>query len=390
MTEKTPPLPTLPMHLMLTLGCWLSSPFALRHASAALPPSNPALQQALAKEAKSRASSLLTGLLRYVESPYKRTVAEPPCIWEKGNARLLDYGLKSAAVTGGDRPVVLFVPSLINRYYVLDLEEDRSFLRFCAANGLYPLVLDWGAPGGYEEQFGVDDYITDILIPAIDYIARISAQKVTLVGYCMGGVLALAAAKLNRPKIAGLALLATPWDFHCKEFLSFVVEKPWKKSLEDTIAGQKQLPANVIQSLFYLTDPWVFEQKFRRFAEVQPDSRAARDFIALEHWVNDGVPMTTQVAKDCLIGWAQENALAKGDWEIAGKSITPAGIKLPAFIAIPKNDHVVPYDCALPLAAALPHAKTLNPGAGHVGMIVGSHAKRELWQPFVEWVKTIY
>lgn len=398
----TPLLPNLPLHLMLTMGCWLSSPFALQCVKNVLPPlssKNPNhpnapkaaqlkethLKEALSQEARSRASSLLSGLLRYAETPYVRNVTEPPCIWRSGNARLLDYGALTATKQAETRPVVLFVPSLINRYYILDLEEERSMLRFLATQGLYPLVLDWGQPGEEEAGYGCEDYVLQTLLPAIDFITR-SGQPLALAGYCMGGVLSVAAARLRPKRIAGLALLATPWDFHCQEFSPFILEEPWRPVLQSLLAEQRQLPADVVQSLFYITDPWVFEQKFRRFSELQPESRAAKDFIALEHWVNDGVPMTAGVAHDCLMGWAQGNILAKKQWTLGGKRIDPAKITLPAFIAIPRNDHVVPHGCAMALAAAMPHAIVTHPGAGHVGMIVGSHARRELWSPFAEWV----
>ena len=396
MTTPAPtPLPNLPLHLMLTLGCWLSSPFALRCVKSALPPSKTALpknqkeeqflKQALTEEAKNRANHLFSGLLRYAETPYARNVNEPPAIWRKGNARLLDYGATYAAARDKNRRIVLFIPSLINRYYILDLEEERSMLRFLATQGLYPLVLDWGQPGDIEAPYSCEDYIKNTLLPALDYLATTSGQSIILAGYCMGGVLSAAAARLRPQNIAGLALLATPWDFHCPEFAPFVLEKNWCPTLQALLDQHQQLPAEMVQSLFYLTDPWVFEQKFRRFAELQPDSRAARDFVALEHWVNDGVPMSAGVARDCLIGWAQKNILAKNQWKIGNKTINPQKLTMPAFIAIPRNDHVVPHPCAIALAQKIPHATLIHPGSGHVGMIVGSHAKRELWQPFAEW-----
>lgn len=326
---------------------------------------------------------MLAGVLRYYETQYKRNVSDPPCIWQRGSARLLDYGQK----VSDPKAVVLFIPSLINRYYILDLEEERSFLRYLATQGIYPLVLDWGEPGAYEKNFDCSDYVTEILSASIDFIAQTSAQPIALAGYCMGGVLALAAAKLKRSKISSLALLATPWDFHCREFVPFVLEKKWQVEMAKIIYGQKTLPAELIQSLFYLTDPFLFEHKFRRYFEMDPNSRAAKDFVALEHWVNDGVPMTSGVAHDCLVGWAQENRLVKGEWLVAGKKIAPPPASLATFIAIPQNDHVVPYDCALPLAKAHKQAHIIHPRAGHVGMIVGSHAKRELWQPYASWLK---
>jgi polyhydroxyalkanoate synthase len=394
-TNDTPPLPMLPMHLMLTMGCWMSSPFALQCAKSVLPSlsGNPkkqlsaALQQAVSDEAQSRARNLLGGLLRYMDTPYAREVAEPACIWRRGNARLLDYG---AGLRGGDAPLVLFVPSLINRYYILDLEENRSMLRFMADKGIYPLVLDWGAPGEHEQAFGCGDYITDILLAAVDFIYKVSRQRIVLAGYCMGGVLAMAAAQLRSRHIAALGLFATPWDFHCKELASLVLDRQWLPLVDSLLVSQDGVPADIIQSLFYLTDPFVFEQKFRRFADLPPDSRAARDFMELEYWVNDGVPMTSEVARDCLIGWAQENRLAAGRWRVAGKAIDPRKITMPVFLAIPRQDHVVPQACAQPLLDAMPHAQVVRPGAGHVGMIVGGRAKKELWQPFADWAFALH
>lgn len=331
---------------------------------------------------------MLSAVLRYYETPYARKETNAPVIWKKGSARLLDYGQFCGQDIQNPKKLVLFIPSLINRYYILDLEKERSFLKFLATQDIYPLVMDWGVPSVFEENFDCTDYITQILSPAIDFIAKFSAQPINLAGYCMGGVLALAATKLKPSKVASLALLATPWDFHCPEFSPFVLEKKWQSEITKQIDTQKALPAEFIQSLFYLTDPFLFEQKFRRYFNMEEGSRGAKDFVALEHWVNDGVPMTAGVAKDCLVGWVQENQLATGKWKIGNIKITPPQAKLPTFIVIPKNDNVVPFACAMPLATATPHAHIVSPSAGHVGMIVGSKAARELWLPYAEWLKS--
>lgn len=386
---QSPQIPTLPLHLMMLTGS-LNSLSVWQCAKNALPHWNQPLQaknlnpdqfgKALQSTVKNHAADVLSGIKRYFESTYTRTVKEPAAIWQKGAARLLDYG------RGGQGNVVLFIPSLINRYYILDLEEERSLLRYLAAQGHYPLVLDWGTPGKSEQKYDCDDYITKILLPAIEYVAEKTGEKITLAGYCMGGVLSLASAQLAAKHISALALLATPWDFHCDNFKPLILDSAYKKKMAEMLASKDTVPGEIIQTLFYLTDPWVFEQKFKRFASLEANGRAAKDFIALEHWVNDGVPMTSGMAHDCLIGWAQENQLANGSWQVADKFISPKKIKIPTFIAIPENDHVVPYDCALPLAKAIKHAHIIKPKAGHVSMIVGSSAKRELWQPFCEWL----
>lgn len=389
-----PRIPTLPLHLMMLTG-WVNSLSAFPNASDALPHWKrqslrnldlQKLQESLQDEVKSHTDEVLKGITRYLETPYARTAPEPPCIWRCGSARLLDYGPCHTSPAGEGGNFVLFIPSLINRYYILDLEEDRSLLRYLAAQGHHPLVLDWGIPSDAEKHFGSEAYITRILLPAIDFLHQAGGRPVNLAGYCMGGVFALAAAQLRAEKIHKLALLATPWNFHCPSFLPLIMDAQYQAMLEGMLAAQDAIPGEIIQALFYLTDPFVFQHKFRRFAGLNESGRALHDFLAIEHWVNDGVPMTAALARDCLIGWAQENQLAAGNWQIAGERIAPGDMKIPAFLAMPKNDYVVPQDCAAPLATLLKNPHIISPSAGHVSMIAGNRAKKELWEPLCVWL----
>lgn len=79
---------------------------------------------------------------------------------------------------GGTGPSILFVPSLINRAYVLDLAEEASFTRYLASKGTHPLLLDWGWPGPVERQFTLADYIGGRLERAL----RAINEPVILVG----------------------------------------------------------------------------------------------------------------------------------------------------------------------------------------------------------------
>src|SRR6201999_4466867 len=121
----------------------------------------------------------------------------------EGTARLLDYG--------GDGPAVLFVPSLVNRWTVLDLMPDHSMLRWLAGQGVHPLLLDWGDP---EPAFTLTDHIAGRLVRTMEVAARENGGQTVLAGYCMGGTFTVAAAALRPDLVSGLALLAAPWDFH--------------------------------------------------------------------------------------------------------------------------------------------------------------------------------
>ncbi|MDH3738221.1 MAG: alpha/beta hydrolase, partial [Alphaproteobacteria bacterium] len=116
--------------------------------ASAQPPSqnknNPAahtdpFDQAVVQEIYRRLHDLATGIKAYRSHPYRRDLAAPAILWRDGTTRLLDFR------PAGGQPV-LFIPSLVNRAYILDLSAERSLLRWLAAEtGLRPLLIDWDA-----------------------------------------------------------------------------------------------------------------------------------------------------------------------------------------------------------------------------------------------------
>jgi poly(3-hydroxyalkanoate) synthetase len=319
----------------------------------------------------------LTGIESYRTHPHKRGVKDPPPLWQEGSTRLLDYG--------GNGPPVLVVPSLVNKSYVLDLDEGSSMMRDLARRGLRPLLIDWGAPSEAERGFTLTDYIAGRLCRALDAVG----EKVAVLGYCMGGNLAVALAQLRADDISGVALLATPWDFHAPMGAAHPVLSALGPTLEAMIEMTGALPIDVLQSLFFSLDPAQSWAKFRAFAALDPNSDAARRFVALEDWANDGVPLAGAVARECLFGWYGENTPAAGKWRVAGEPIIPDGIELPTLHVIPARDRIVPPESARALAAIVPGAQTLTPAAGHVGMAVGSRAQSEVWGPVSAWIAAL-
>ncbi len=350
------------------------------------PPGQPSLQAVLAGSPLPGGAlpgwadpALVAGIAAYRRHPWQRSLPDPPALWTEGDARLLDYAHHAAP----DALPVLFVPSLINRAYVLDLLPDRSLLRWLAAQGLRPLLLDWGWPGAAERAMTLTDVIAGPLERAMAAVGR----PVVLAGYCMGGLLALAAA-LRRPELVrALALLATPWDFH-----GAGPDQPRRVGaslllLEPMLAATGTLPVDALQSLFALPDPGAIAAKFRAFARMDQESEAARDFVALEDWLNDGVPLAAPVAREALGGWYGANAPGRGAWHVAGRTVDPAALAVPAFVAAPLRDRIVPPESALPLARLIPGAVLHQPAAGHIGMVAGPRARDALWLPLLDWLR---
>lgn len=328
-------------------------------------------------------AALIEGIAAYRRHDWRRTLTDPPSIWSEGSSRLLDYGS-----SGGGRPV-LFVPSLINRAYVLDLTEGRSMMRWLAAHGVRPLLLDWGYPDETELRFTLTDYVAGRLERAMTAARDAAGTPPVLAGYCMGGTLAVAAAQRRPSLIGGLALLAAPWDFHAPEPERAIQAARTLPLLEPALAFGQSLPVDVLQSLFALLDPWSVADKYRAFARLPQDSERARLFVALEDWLNDGVPLAAPVARSCLAEWYGENAPARGNWRIAGLPVDPTTIAMPTFVAVPGRDRIVPPESARPLASLIPNATLHQPAAGHIGMAAGARAETALWRPMLEWLLSI-
>jgi polyhydroxyalkanoate synthase len=389
----------LPAHLSSAIGFWLSSRAALPALRSGWRPSSGAGERlralaaelaALAPEAAAsaldraiarRAALYLAGLEAYRRHPYRRAARRRRVLWQEGTTRLLDYG------TGDRAPGIVVVPSLINRYYVLDLLPERSFLDHLAARGLRPLVVDWGTPGPQERGFDLSDYIARRLDAALAAAAQAAGTPLAVLGYCMGGLLGLALALRRRSEIACLALLATPWDFHAEHagLSRFAASAAETSAL---FAGAADtVPVEAIQFLFFVLDPFLAERKFIRFAELDPRGEEARGFVALEDWLNDGVPLAAGVARDCALSWYGANEPARGCWRVAGDPVLPRQWQGPALVVLPDRDRIVPPPSAAALAAELADACVLRPALGHVGMMAAARAPSLLWTPVAEWLR---
>ena len=411
-SEPQPPNPAsprqgprpLPLHLMTHASTLLGSSAALPLWKSGSLPWNPGLagkaaelkasldaagpdgwkcfETAIAAETLRRHQSVLEGVVLYRQHGYRRHVPAVPVSWSQGSTRLLDY-----RVAGGDGPPVLVVPSLINRSYILDLTERRSLVRALAARGLSPFLIDWGAPGEAERDFSLTDYIAGRLEAALDHVLALTGRKPALVGYCMGGDLALALALRRTGDLKSLALLATPWNFHAGREAHGKLLRALGPALAELIGVTRTLPVDILQALFASLDPGLTARKFAAFARLKRNSARARDFVALEDWANDGVDLAGPVARECLSGWYGDNDPMEGRWRVGGLVVDPAALDLPVLALIPERDRIVPPDSATPLATAIRGAKTMLVRGGHVGMLLSTRAGTEVYTPLARWLK---
>jgi polyhydroxyalkanoate synthase len=269
----------------------------------------------------------------------------------------------------------VFVPSLINPPTILDLSPERSLLRWLAARGRRVLLVDWGWPGGARNNWHIGDHVETTLLPLLDTLG----EPPDLVGYCLGGTMAAAAAQL-RP-VRSLVTIAAPWHFsgYADEARGRIF-RLWSEVGHDAAKRLGVLPMEVLQSAFWSLDPARTVAKFEAYAGMAPDSAEARAFVTLEDWANDGPPIPGAAAQDLFLEFFKGDSPGRGRWRVGGRNMSDSQFDVPVLNIVSTSDRIVPA------ASAMQTGERLELAQGHVGMVVGSKAKEVLWEPLADWL----
>jgi polyhydroxyalkanoate synthase len=309
------------------------------------------------------ARAALTGLRAYGEAPRRnRPPPKPECARVRG-ASLRDHG--------GSGPPALLVPSLINPPRILDLDEQVSLTAAIARMDRRALLLDWGKA---DERGGlsVSGHVDELLLPLL----RSIGEPVALLGYCLGGTMAIAAA--NAVEVERVITIATPWYFAN-------YPAPSKQALADMWRHSKgaakqlgALPMEVLQAAFWSLDPERTVLKFAEFGRLDPASADARRFLELEEWANEGEALPYPAAEELIEELFGRDLPGSGQWQVGGKAVSDA-LRVPELHLTAEHDRIAP-------AATAPAGERIAIASGHVGMIVGS-ARELLYKALADFLR---
>ena len=268
-------------------------------------------------------------------------------------------------------PIVL-VPSLINPPTILDLDAQTSLAEPLTASG-HVMLLDWGGAAD-RHDLDLGRHVTDLLVPLLNSLR----EEPVLVGYCLGGTLALAAGSLAA--VRAVVTLAAPWRFDAyPETSREALASIWQQARPGAQA-LGVLPIEVLQAAFWSLDPARVVAKFARLADLQAAEAEAQRFILLEDWANSGEPLPLPAARELVEDLFGADLPGRGKWMAGRQRVGPPPVPTLHFTA--SQDLIVPERSA-------PPGEHRSCPSGHVGMIVGHRARTDLHRPLTEWLARI-
>ncbi len=301
-----------------------------------------------------------------------------------GIFRLLKYrGVKKEKV----RVPVLIVYAYINRPYILDLAPEVSVVKRFLEEGFETYMIDWGYPRFEDQYITLEDYVY-YLDKSVKMILRENkVEKLSLLGYCLGGTLAVVYASLYPEKIMNLVIMAAPVDFHTENPIAKWARAINPEKLTDSLGN---VPGSFLNITFLSVDPIrLIVGKYQGLLQKIEDEKFFEDFFRMERWIFDSPAIPREVFRQYISEWYRENKLIKNQFKIGNKKVNLRKINMPLLVLCAEYDHIVPPESSRALLEAVSSKdkKVLCIDRGHIGLSVSRKSHKELWPQALKWLK---
>lgn len=305
-------------------------------------------------------------------------------IYQEDKMKLFHYRPMSKKVS----PVpVLVVYALVNRQYMMDLQQNRSVIRSWLELGLDVYIIDWGYPDRMDKYLTMEDYIDGYMNNAVDVVRSRSGQdKINLLGVCQGGTFSVIYASLYPEKVRNLAVMVTPVDFSSRDGLLFT----WSKHLnvDNMVDTYGVIPGDFMNVGFLMLKPFQLTlDKYMGLLENLDNPEVVQDFLRMEKWIFDSPGQAGEAFRKFIKELFQENKLIENRLELGGRRVDLKNITMPLLNIFAEQDHLVPPSSSRPLndAVSSKDKQMLSFPGGHIGLFVSSRSQKEVAPAVVNW-----
>src|SRR5919112_3394660 len=328
----------------------------------------------------------------------------------KGKTRLLHYhniDKKEGEQEKSSKPLlIIYAP--INRFHIMDLNPKRSVVRNLLSNGLDVYLLDLGYPTKEDDKLSLNDYV-DYVKDAVQTILkkekegeqqgrRQENKKISILGYCWGGILALIYTALEATNttqnngdntVKSLALMATPVDFSKEN----TILANWSRAVNiDKMMDEfGNMNGQILDLAFAMRNPprYTFDKYFKLFKNLY-DKEFVDTFIDVERWLYDTPPVPGNLHRQIINNCYKDNLLITNKMKIDDNYIDLRNITIPILMIDAEKDDLVTTESAIAVSDYVSSNEKdfLKSPGGHVALCISDNAHEKLWPKAAKWIQS--
>lgn len=302
--------------------------------------------------------------------------------------KLVLYRFKGAQAPTSKNPI-LIVYALVNRPYMVDLQEDRSLVRNLLARGEDVYLIDWGYPDRSDRWLTLDDYINGYIDRCVDVVRERHGQdQVNLLGICQGGAFSVCYSAMHPEKVRNLITMVTPVDFHTADNML----SHWCRQMDVDlfVDALGNVPADLMNWCYLNLKPYRLNfQKYVGLVDILDNKAELENFLRMEKWIFDSPDLAGEAFRQFIKDFYQGNKLIHGGLRIGDQEVDPMRVTMPVLNIFAEQDHLVPPDASRALGGIVgsdDYSEVAFRG-GHIGIYVSGRAQREVPSAIHDWLK---
>ena len=275
---------------------------------------------------------------------------------------------------------ILIIPPWINKFYILDLKPENSFIKFLLSKGIPVFLMSWVNPDSSHSEIGYDDYLKDGLLDAIEQTRKFySVDLINSIGYCIGGtLLATGLSYLNARKleyIKSASFFTTLTDFEDPGDLSIFVSDEYLNTIKDQIDDLGFMDGDFLSQTFSFlrSNDLIYGPAVKSYLMGKKPPP-----FDLLYWNSDSTNLPGKMALEYLEKFYKNNDFSKGKLEVLGEKVNLEQISQPIIAIGTFNDHIAPWKSSFNGLSKTSGEKVfILAGSGHIaGIINPEHSNK--------------
>ena len=278
--------------------------------------------------------------------------------------------------------------ALMNRQYIMDIQQDKSFVKRLLDLGLDLYIVDWGYASAEDRYLTTEEYIEDYLGGAVDFILESrNIKQLNMIGKCQGGTFTAIYASMYPEKVKNLVMIAAPFDFSIQDGLLF----KWSRytDFDLLVKAYGVIPGDFMNNVFIMLSPYNLSVgKYINIVNSFDDPKALGEFLRMEKWLFDCPNQAGENYKKWMQDLWQDDKLLKGEFYLGEKKINLKNITMPLLNVYGSKDNLIPASASKPLTKAVGSKDKQDAefNVGHAGIVASGTSQREIAPKIASWL----